>query len=588
MGVMILVDILLLVSTLVHLLVTISIWTPIDSPLKKPLVKLTYKASLLLLDIHAVQTFALVTYLAIFIMLVKDWSAHDLWMRTRCVAAFFILITAPALMKSNHILRTFGPTKTLEIEQEVMNKDIMTWTPPPLEAMNKMLVPYYCLFKYDVVGIERAPKDYPCFYVMNHSLYGLEMPAFIHVLYKERGVFVRGLADHFHWMGPHGPLLRQFGAVDGTRPNVDLLMSDKQNVLVYPGGGQEILKPKAAMKYELLWKERLGFARMAIKNRYPILPCACVGNEDMLDILFDLPVNFLAGATSITSLPVAAPNSLQKIYFWFGEPISTEKYDGDADNTEFAKELRDKTKAAVEAGIKELQARQAEDPDRFLMDRIAKDIRSAQTQARDLLKSLLGSIKADWSLWAAALIVSHRLSFLYSTVFWEASSAKKLACFLEAENKRSLGSCALLELWRVAVEQKETSYINGLATLADCSLPAADGTDFHGPSWFYLQEGSSEAQRSTQTWKLGSWLCGLVWWLEKLKTGECIIGPLHGIPGKYVDFCLGCHIFLTQAIKARVLAITWWGFKEKSIETPGNLATLWPKPKPPRTTDALA
>ncbi|CAE7233623.1 unnamed protein product [Symbiodinium pilosum] len=230
-----------------------------------------------------------------------------------------------------------------------MDEDILSWTPPPLEAMNKLLTPYYGLFKYDVMGLEHVPA-YPCFYVMNHSLYGFEMPAFIHLLYLEKGVFVRGLADHFHWIGPHGPLLRQFGAVDGSRPNVDLLMRNKQNILVYPGGGQEILKPKTAMKYELMWKERLGFARMAIKNRYPIMPCACVGNEDMLDIIFDLPLSFLKGSVPVSSLPVAAPNSLQKIYFWFGEPISTEEYGGDADNTEFAKEVRDKTKAAIEKG----------------------------------------------------------------------------------------------------------------------------------------------------------------------------------------------------------------------------------------------
>lgn len=149
------------------------------------------------------------------------------------------------------------------------------------------------------------------------------------------------------------------------------------------------------MKYELMWKERLGFARMAIKNRYPILPCACVGTEDMLDILFDLPLSFLKGISPVSALPVAAPNSLQKIYFWFGKPIPTEKYQGDAENTEFAKELRDMTKAAIESGIKEMQAKQAEDPDRYLMARVAKDIRSAQSQAEELLKSLWGSIKVD-------------------------------------------------------------------------------------------------------------------------------------------------------------------------------------------------
>ena len=46
------------------------------------------------------------------------------------------------------------------------------------------------------------------------------------------------------------------------------------------------------------------------------------------------------------------------------------------------------------------------DPDRYLMSRVAKDIRSAQSQSADLLKSLLGSIKTDWrpaSTWEALI-----------------------------------------------------------------------------------------------------------------------------------------------------------------------------------------
>ena len=49
-------------------------------------------------------------------------------------------------------------------------------------------------------------------------------------------------------------------------PNFGFRFHKARNVLVYPGGAAEIFKPKTAMKYELMWKERLGFARMAIKN----------------------------------------------------------------------------------------------------------------------------------------------------------------------------------------------------------------------------------------------------------------------------------------------------------------------------------
>jgi 1-acyl-sn-glycerol-3-phosphate acyltransferase len=65
-------------------------------------------------------------------------------------------------------------------------------------------------------------------------------------------------------------------------------MEAKQNILIYPGGGQEVLKHSSVLKYPLLWKEHLGFARLAIKHGYPIVPCASVGMEDMIDIVANI------------------------------------------------------------------------------------------------------------------------------------------------------------------------------------------------------------------------------------------------------------------------------------------------------------
>jgi len=274
-----------------------------------------------------------------------------------------------------------------------MKQQIVNFVPPPLNVVDNLLIPMHRVLQAELSGLEQVPTDYPCLYVMNHSLMGLEMPSFIHALYKEKGVFLRGLADHLHFAGPQGALLRACWAVDGTRANVDVLMENKQNILVYPGGGAEIMKHSSVGKYTLMWKERLGFARMAIKHGYPIMPCACVGTEDMLDIVMDLPVSFLAGAPP--SIPVVAPNSLQKMYFWFGEPIPTAQYSGDSENTGFAKEVRDKTKTAVEAGIKQMQQRQATDPDRYVIRQLAERIKHAQTAAANSLKAALTSKDVD-------------------------------------------------------------------------------------------------------------------------------------------------------------------------------------------------
>jgi 1-acyl-sn-glycerol-3-phosphate acyltransferase len=217
------------------------------------------------------------------------------------------------------------------------------------------------------------------------------MPSFVSGLYLEKDVYVRGLADHFHFCSPHGSVLKLFGAVDETRAHVDCLMDAKQSVLVYPGGGQEVLKNSSVPKYSLLWKERLGFARMAIKHGYPIVPCASVGVEDMIDILGDIN---LESYRKGQFLPIPAPlnpTRLQKLYFWVGEPIPSAQYKGDWKNDTFAREVRDQTKAAVEKGIRSLQEKQQTDPDRFLVQRFGKETRDRARKTIERVFSRGGS-----------------------------------------------------------------------------------------------------------------------------------------------------------------------------------------------------
>ena len=50
-------------------------------------------------------------------------------------------------------------------------------------------------------------------------------------------------------------------------------------MLVFPGSGREVTKRKGEA-YKVIWKERTGFARMAIEHGYPITPFASVGPEE--------------------------------------------------------------------------------------------------------------------------------------------------------------------------------------------------------------------------------------------------------------------------------------------------------------------
>jgi 1-acyl-sn-glycerol-3-phosphate acyltransferase len=93
------------------------------------------------------------------------------------------------------------------------------------------------------------------------------------------------LGDHLWWTLP---FVRRFvaaiGVVDGTRENIDYLLSRDQLVLVLPGGLREAVKPRE-LRYQLLWGHRYGFVHAAIRNQAPMIPLASVGSDELFDFV---------------------------------------------------------------------------------------------------------------------------------------------------------------------------------------------------------------------------------------------------------------------------------------------------------------
>ena len=271
-------------------------------------------------------------------------------------------------LSDRHI--SLGRNRLVELEEELDRQAIMNFQPLPPAVIQTAVAPIDAILRPLWIGLEHIqPKNEPGLFVMNHSLLGLEMASFVSGLYSQTGVYTRGLGDHFHFQSPHAGIMRTMGAVDGTRENVDCLMESKQSILVYPGGAHEILKHSSIPKYSLLWKDRLGFARMAIKHGYPIIPCAAVGTEDMLDILADIPAGWVSRGLTIPIVGGVHPKKIQRVYFWIGEPIMTAQYKGDWQDDTLARHVRDQTRDAVQRGIALLQDRQRKDPDRYLLYR---------------------------------------------------------------------------------------------------------------------------------------------------------------------------------------------------------------------------
>jgi 1-acyl-sn-glycerol-3-phosphate acyltransferase len=258
--------------------------------------------------------------------------------------------------------------------------------PPADSAMDRlvsMLAPFSRVIQPKLYGLDHLPAE-GALLVGNHTIYGLlDVPFLTVEVWKQRRLAIRGLGEHAHYAVPvWRQLLTAGGMVRGTRDNVRALIRDRQTILVFPGGAREVNK-RRGQQYQLLWRERIGFARLAIEQGYPVVPVAAVGAEEMLDVIIDrdtpvygqfahlyekvfgFPTPPIVRGLGVT--PIPRP---ERLYFWFGEPIDTTRFGRSFDDTSAARALRDEVKRAILAGIQFLREQRDQDPNRTLLSRM--------------------------------------------------------------------------------------------------------------------------------------------------------------------------------------------------------------------------
>ncbi|MFT4978410.1 MAG: 1-acyl-sn-glycerol-3-phosphate acyltransferase [Myxococcota bacterium] len=233
------------------------------------------------------------------------------------------------------------------------------------------------------LNLERAPQEGPRLFVANHSLFVLlDFPQLFWELMRERGIFMRGLGHSAHFKVPGwGTLLSKYGLVEASRENCAALFAAGEPVLVFPGGGREAAKQRGE-SYQLIWKQRLGFARMAIAHGATVVPLACYGAEDAWRIVRDGP-ELLSGRSgpllrrvagklgaSLDEVPPLArglgptmwPRPV-RLYFSVGEPIETASLRGQEGDDDIAWALRQQVAGSIQGQLDELAAIREADPE---------------------------------------------------------------------------------------------------------------------------------------------------------------------------------------------------------------------------------
>nr|BAJ98991.1 predicted protein [Hordeum vulgare subsp. vulgare] len=146
-----------------------------------------------------------------------------------------------------------------------------------------------------VRGLAGMPREGPVLLVGYHMLMGFELGPLVTGVLRSTGIHIRGLAHPFMFNESSEQLMpdtsyfdlpRIMGAVPVTGVNFYKLLSEKQFVLLFPGGAREALHRKGE-EYKLFWPEQSEFVRMASRFGATIVPFGVVGEDDICDMLLD-------------------------------------------------------------------------------------------------------------------------------------------------------------------------------------------------------------------------------------------------------------------------------------------------------------
>jgi 1-acyl-sn-glycerol-3-phosphate acyltransferase len=246
--------------------------------------------------------------------------------------------------------------------------------PPSDEALEfgrQALTPLYALHRPVLHGAEHIPDEGPALLIGNHGLFGvIDAPLMVLEIYRETGRKIRALGDNAHFKVPGwGDLLESMGVVPGTQENGQGLLAGDQIVLIFPGGAREVYKRRGE-SYELKWKERTGFLRMAATAGVPIIPFGAVGADETFDVVLDIdsklatPLKAAAKAVGFKldyAVPLAkgiGPTILprnQQFHFVIGEPIDVSDLADHTDDHDVLMDRRDAIQRTVEGLIDEAQ-----------------------------------------------------------------------------------------------------------------------------------------------------------------------------------------------------------------------------------------
>uniref|UniRef100_A0A1B6CJS1 Phospholipid/glycerol acyltransferase domain-containing protein n=1 Tax=Clastoptera arizonana TaxID=38151 RepID=A0A1B6CJS1_9HEMI len=124
---------------------------------------------------------------------------------------------------------------------------------------------------YEVCGIENIPDHTPALFVYYHGAIPIDLYYFISRVYLLKNRLIHTVADRFLFKMPGWAIISEaMKVIPGTLQTCSAILKENNLLAISPGGVYEAQFGDSY--YRVMWKKRLGFAKVALDAKVPIIP----------------------------------------------------------------------------------------------------------------------------------------------------------------------------------------------------------------------------------------------------------------------------------------------------------------------------
>ncbi|XP_056633003.1 transmembrane protein 68 isoform X1 [Diorhabda sublineata] len=123
---------------------------------------------------------------------------------------------------------------------------------------------------YEVKGLENIPDTGPALIIYYHGAIPVDIYYFLVKIIFNKNRLVHTVADHFLFKVPGFSIIADcMKVIPGTVQTCANVLKEGNLLAISPGGVHEA---QFSHNYNLMWKRRLGFAKVALEAKVPIIP----------------------------------------------------------------------------------------------------------------------------------------------------------------------------------------------------------------------------------------------------------------------------------------------------------------------------